>query len=102
MKIGSTGYTGHLSLIGTYLRLTGHDPATSSARAGYAAERARITASELINWPPARNAPCWCGTVWVPNSSSTAVTSSFTRRWLSCVIVDRGGVTACGCRIGHP
>src|SRR5437764_1356550 len=38
---------------------TGHDPATASARAGYAAERARIAAPELINWPPARNAPCW-------------------------------------------
>jgi tetratricopeptide (TPR) repeat protein len=41
---------------------TGHDPATASARASYAAERARIAAPELINWPPARNAPCWCGT----------------------------------------
>ncbi|MBV9652224.1 MAG: hypothetical protein JO296_19080, partial [Pseudonocardiales bacterium] len=41
---------------------TGHDPATASARAGYAAERARIAAPELIAWPPARNAPCWCGT----------------------------------------
>jgi tetratricopeptide (TPR) repeat protein len=41
---------------------TGRDPATNSARAGYAAERARIAAPELIAWPPARNAPCWCGT----------------------------------------
>ena len=41
---------------------TSHDPATASARAGYAAERARIATPELIAWPPARNAPCWCGT----------------------------------------
>jgi tetratricopeptide (TPR) repeat protein len=41
---------------------TGRDPATSAARAGYAAERARTASPELIAWPPARNAPCWCGT----------------------------------------
>jgi uncharacterized protein YecA (UPF0149 family) len=41
---------------------TGRDPATASTRAGYAAERARIAAPDLIAWPPARNAPCWCGT----------------------------------------
>jgi tetratricopeptide (TPR) repeat protein len=41
---------------------TGRDPATASSRAGYAAERTRIGAPDLIAWPPARNAPCWCGT----------------------------------------
>ncbi len=34
------------------------------------------------------------GALWVPNSSSTAVTSSVARRWLSDLIVDRGGATA--------
>jgi hypothetical protein len=33
-------------------------------------------------------------TVWVPNSSSIAVTSSVARRWLSGMIVDHGGATA--------
>lgn len=32
--------------------------------------------------------------LWVPNSSSTAVTSSVARRWMSGLIVDRGGATA--------
>jgi tetratricopeptide (TPR) repeat protein len=41
---------------------THRDPATASARADYAAERTRIGAPELISWPPARNAHCWCGT----------------------------------------
>jgi hypothetical protein len=31
--------------------------------------------------------------LWVPNSSSTAVTSSVARWWLSGVIIDRGAVT---------
>ena len=39
------------------------------------------------------NPPCMV-MLWVPNSSSTAVTSSVARRWLSCVIVDRGAATA--------
>jgi len=34
------------------------------------------------------------GTPWVPNSSSTALTSRVPRRWLLGVIVDRGGATA--------
>lgn len=38
-----------------------HDPATSEARAGYAADQARTHHSDLIAWPPARNSPCWCG-----------------------------------------
>lgn len=33
-------------------------------------------------------------TLWVPNSSSTAVTSSVAQRWLSDMIVDRGSATA--------
>src|SRR5207237_973811 len=33
-------------------------------------------------------------TLWVPNSSSTAVISSIVRRWMSGMIVDRGGATA--------
>jgi hypothetical protein len=41
---------------------TGRDPATSGARSGYAADRARVGASDLLAWPPSRNAPCWCGT----------------------------------------
>jgi tetratricopeptide (TPR) repeat protein len=40
---------------------TGEDPATGSARSSYAAELARTASDELIPWPPARNAPCWCG-----------------------------------------
>ena len=32
--------------------------------------------------------------LWVPNSSSTAMTSSFTRRWRSGVIVYHGGAIA--------
>jgi hypothetical protein len=32
--------------------------------------------------------------LWVPNSSSTAVTSSAARRWMLDMIVDRGGATA--------
>lgn len=39
----------------------GEDPATSQARAAYAAETARTSTAELIVWPPARNNPCWCG-----------------------------------------
>jgi hypothetical protein len=35
------------------------DPATGEARAGYATELSR--ADRVIRWPPARNAPCWCG-----------------------------------------
>lgn len=41
---------------------TGRDPATASARAGYATELARTATTTLIAWPPARNQPCWCGT----------------------------------------
>jgi tetratricopeptide (TPR) repeat protein len=37
------------------------DPASSEARAGYAAEQARSNAPDLIAWPPGRNAACWCG-----------------------------------------
>ncbi|MFN2478202.1 MAG: SEC-C metal-binding domain-containing protein [Pseudonocardiaceae bacterium] len=40
---------------------TGRDPATTEARSGYAAHRARTGASDLIAWPSPRNAPCWCG-----------------------------------------
>ena len=40
---------------------TGKDPATNATRANYAAERARTSTADLIAWPPARNAPCWCG-----------------------------------------
>ena len=40
---------------------TGNDPASGSARSSYAAELARSASDELIPWPPARNAPCWCG-----------------------------------------
>ena len=32
--------------------------------------------------------------LWVPNSSSMAVTSSFTLRWMSGMIVDHRGATA--------
>ena len=39
---------------------TGNDPASGSARSRYAAELARTASDELIAWPPARNAPCWC------------------------------------------
>ena len=39
---------------------TGNDPASGSARSGYAAELARSASAELIAWPPGRNAPCWC------------------------------------------
>jgi len=37
---------------------------------------------------------CPSTTLWVPNSSSTAVTSSVARRWMLDMIVDRGGATA--------
>jgi len=37
----------------------GHDP--GDARATYAADLARTHPEQLIAWPPARNAPCWCG-----------------------------------------
>jgi tetratricopeptide (TPR) repeat protein len=39
---------------------TGNDPASGSARSSYAAELAHSASDELIPWPPARNAPCWC------------------------------------------
>jgi SEC-C motif len=39
---------------------TGNDPACGSARSHYAAQLARTAPDELIAWPPARNAPCWC------------------------------------------
>jgi tetratricopeptide (TPR) repeat protein len=52
----------HLEPFQDWCHAAGRDPATASARAGYAAERARIGAPELIVWPPVRNAPCWCGT----------------------------------------
>ncbi|MQA61797.1 MAG: hypothetical protein GEU86_09935 [Actinophytocola sp.] len=35
------------------------DPADSGSRASYAAELART--GRAMPWPPARNAPCWCG-----------------------------------------
>jgi len=35
------------------------DPA--GARAGYAAELARLRDPRLVSWPPARNGLCWCG-----------------------------------------
>lgn len=38
---------------------SGHDPADSGNRAGYAAELART--GRALSWPPARNAACWCG-----------------------------------------
>jgi tetratricopeptide (TPR) repeat protein len=52
----------HLDAFQRWCHTTGRDPATSTARAGYAADRARSAAPELIPWPPPRNAPCWCGT----------------------------------------
>ncbi len=52
----------HLDTFQRWCHTTGRDPVTSAARAGYAADRARTAAPDLIAWPPARNAPCWCGT----------------------------------------
>jgi tetratricopeptide (TPR) repeat protein len=43
-----------------WCRRTDRDPATSEARAGYAADQARTQAHDLIIWPPERNQPCWC------------------------------------------
>ncbi|WP_416982988.1 SEC-C metal-binding domain-containing protein [Streptomyces sp. T028] len=37
----------------------GGSPDTSAARSGYAAELARK--GQSVDWPPARNGPCWCG-----------------------------------------
>ena len=48
----------HLDEFRSWCSRTGHDPAT--ARASYAAELARTASADLIAWPPARNAPCWC------------------------------------------
>jgi SEC-C motif len=39
---------------------TGNDPSSGSARSAYAAELTRTASGELISWPPARNALCWC------------------------------------------
>jgi tetratricopeptide (TPR) repeat protein len=36
-----------------------HGEEPEDARAGYAADR--FAAGDAIPWPPARNAPCWCG-----------------------------------------
>jgi tetratricopeptide (TPR) repeat protein len=36
----------------------GRDPTSGDARAGYAAELARL--GRTTPWPPGRNAPCWC------------------------------------------
>ncbi|MCU4186737.1 SEC-C domain-containing protein [Acidiferrimicrobium sp. IK] len=37
----------------------GADPGSGQARSSYAAELARR--GEAKQWPPGRNAPCWCG-----------------------------------------
>jgi tetratricopeptide (TPR) repeat protein len=50
----------HLDDFRSWCSRTGNDPATGAARANYAAELARMTPADLIAWPPARNAPCWC------------------------------------------
>jgi uncharacterized protein YchJ len=52
----------HLDTFQSWRQSTGHDSATSGARSGYAADRARTAAPDLIAWPPSRNEPCWCGT----------------------------------------
>ncbi|MFB6556085.1 SEC-C metal-binding domain-containing protein [Streptomyces sp. NPDC056405] len=41
-----------------HVREAGGTPDTSAARSGYAAELARR--GEAADWPPPRNAPCWC------------------------------------------
>ncbi len=45
----------------SWCRRNDYDPATSEARAGYAADQARTHPADLITWPPGRNNPCWCG-----------------------------------------
>jgi len=52
----------HLDAFQRWCQSTDRDPATTGARSGYAADQARTTDPDLITWPPARNAPCWCGT----------------------------------------
>lgn len=45
-----------------YLRFAeakGHDPAESSTRAAYAAHLGNLR--RVVDWPPGRNDPCWCG-----------------------------------------
>uniref|UniRef100_UPI0017DF2AD9 SEC-C metal-binding domain-containing protein n=1 Tax=Sporichthya sp. TaxID=65475 RepID=UPI0017DF2AD9 len=39
----------------------GRDAGASDARAGYAADRARLGGDERIAWPPGRKHECWCG-----------------------------------------
>lgn len=51
----------HIDAYLSWSHSAGRDPATASTRAGYAADLARTGAPQLIAWPPARNAPCWCG-----------------------------------------
>ncbi|MFJ9906413.1 SEC-C metal-binding domain-containing protein [Streptomyces sp. NPDC101152] len=48
-----------LSALEAYMEEKGGSPDTASARSGYAAEMARR--GEAVDWPPARNGPCWCG-----------------------------------------
>ena len=50
----------HIDRLRSWCSRTGNDPASGSARSSYPAELARSASDELIAWPPARNAPCWC------------------------------------------
>ena len=50
----------HIDRLRSWCSQTGNDPASGPARSSYAAELARTASDELIAWPPARNAPCWC------------------------------------------
>lgn len=50
----------HIDAFRTWCTTQHRDPATSDARAGYAADQARTRAPGLIAWPPQRNQPCWC------------------------------------------